>query len=177
MPTGHTFQRVSNGVNLLPITAVDFYDGTNHLEFFYLEEESSLSLQSISLPHCKGGETSVGWRVEAKIIIPYNRLGSNLEGANPLTYLAPLRNKRPETRISTGSAGTTLVPSPTFPLIANTTDSLVWRFVRNLTLTFDIEQVPFRPRTTITLAGFLKDLLNVVEPGESGSAYKLFDTV
>lgn len=150
----------SNEFKLLPIRGIQFYkriewgdDIDVNVLIYGVESESSFRLMPITRPNHLGGIATLGYKLEATIYLPYNKLEEMkdifnllLQGRYTLTLL--LGN-------AVGYAEATITP----PAVVNATGSAkIQTAVNSVSHTFEIESVDYRPRLKIGLTAFSKNI-------------------
>jgi len=185
------YSLIAGSINILPIRAVSFYDNENAegLHFFQIEAESSYKILPITRPHYKGGNITVGYKVEANIYVannPFNQYNYDL-----VNRLEKLKNRKIRTLLALGKIEPTdaawakppeeYAGHLDFPLqehlrtkVINATNKMVVDFGDNLTFQYEIESVEYRPRLIIKMYGILDNPANISSDYPAGFANRMF---
>lgn len=152
-----TLNTVADRVRILPIRAMQIINADNvYFKAYHLEEESSMNIDAKTIGHFLGGLYQLGFNVEATVIIPHNQY-EDADGV--IDFLETCRNKRLQTHLFFGLSAPFYDVPLTFPAsTANCIHGLVADFEKLLTITYSVNTVALRPRITVKLNGFVKDL-------------------
>jgi hypothetical protein len=149
----------------MPIRGIQFYSRVEWGDFYdaniiihNVEAESSFRFVPITRNTHLGTIKRLGYKFEATLYIPYNKLNDNdlnfifqevLKGRYSIFLI--LGNRR-------GYTETNYTP----PQAINTTDGMLINISNNsLNHSIEIEQIEYRPRIVLRLFGFIKTLPNV----------------
>jgi hypothetical protein len=169
-----TLNTVADRVRILPIRAMQIINESGvYFKAYHLEEESSMNIDAKTVNHFLSGVVQLGFNIDATIIIPHNQY-EDADGI--IDFLKTCLNKRLQTHLFFGlSAPYYTAPLTIPPTTANCIHGLVADFEKLLTITYSINTVALRPRTTVKLNGFVKDLKLLPATVYSDSESEMFN--
>jgi len=169
-----TLNTIAGIIRLLPLRAARFSNSDgDYLDCYRLEEESACNLDEVTVPHYQGGEQSLGFNLDIQLVIPHNYFDEN---PGLIDLLEKFRGTRPMTHLFFGTSAPTFgVPLQIPPHVINATDGMEMHLEQNLTFSYEIRQVQFRPHCTIKLKGFIADLTKVPLIPGSETTFRMFD--
>lgn len=152
---------------IIPLRALVFYDG-DWTTLTLLGKESMFNFTPITRSHYKGGEITLGYNFGASAIIDFN----DFENNGLIARLEKLRKRwlyavntgtddrgRTDTQLILGDEN---VPGAygayAAPEMPFATGSMFMELSNNVTVSWEIEYVEFRPRVVLTLKGFFKEI-------------------
>ena len=156
-----TYKTFGGQVALMPMRCLSFYlttangyADTHFLDIYHLEAESSFNLKPIKKKDHRGNQRTLGWNFEGTFYIPHN-----VYKDNGLTeYLEEIRVKGFDLQLIGGSD--TPFVSAGIPRQINSTDGYWLDLDGKGSLDWEIESVELRPRLTIHIAAFIKNIIN-----------------
>jgi len=169
-----TLNTIADRIRILPIRAMQIINEDGfYLKAYHLEEESSLNIDAKTVNHFLGGVIQLGFNIDATIIIPHNQYD---EANGVIDFLETCKNKRLQTHLFFGlSAPYYTAPLTIPPTTANCLHGLVADFEKLLTISYSINTVALRPRITVKLNGFVKNLKLLPGTLYSDSESELFN--
>ena len=152
---------IAGKIRLLPIRCLQLRDvlTSEYFIVYNIEQESSVSFTPKTQAHFLGGEIHLGFGVELSIVIPHNTFD---EENGMIDFFEKIKGTRPDTHLFFGySAPSWGVPIQVPYSVINATGGMLFHFEQNLTFSYEITYVEFRPRAILHLKGFIKDLTKV----------------
>ncbi|HPD33977.1 MAG TPA: hypothetical protein PKV40_06525 [Candidatus Kapabacteria bacterium] len=156
----------ANQVALMPIRGIQFYSKVEwgdpydaNIIIHNLEAESSFRLSPITRNTHLGTIKRLGYKFEATIYLPYNKLQDN----NLNFIFEEVLKGRYSISLLLGNAKGFTENQYEAPIPINTTSGLTFRLSNhNTNHSIEIESVEYRPRVVLRLFGFVKRLLEIV---------------
>lgn len=160
-------QNISTGVGLMPIRCVTFhnriFNGEFYIDsdmtFYNLESESNLRIIPITRDTHWGTIKRLGYKFEATLYVPYNKLNISYDGYDLINVLENIFKGRYTIILDLGTAQH--LPDYTPPVAINSTWGMKIKSDYNINHSIEIETVEYRPRIILRIFGFIRKLSDI----------------
>jgi hypothetical protein len=157
------FDGISNSIFLMPLKSIKFYNSATPTDehtftLFYPEQESSWKATKVEVPHSEGGTKVLGWNLDFTLYIPHNDFSLN-NSNKPQKFVDYFRAK--SKNIKSTSDDNHYHVMIYLGDSANSTGSLdlfLCNYNGRLSISYEMEQVEFRPRMILYINYFQKTL-------------------